>query len=427
MDRRVLLGWLTALAGCSARPTDSSSPERTTGSTPPTARTPFVTQETDVGLPNVRPDGNPVVTGQADLRGATVVDVDLPASPKAVAGLADVNGGSRWAALLGNGSVVGVRLDTNGAATFPLRPDRLDGPPLLLGDEDRVLVPGSLAPHTHPVPVAGGLTWVRSDGRLRTPGGIVAVDALPDAVPVTIGNRVFVLSEPTRAYTHGVLGDEVEAGSVASVDAEAGRMQRRLVPPSGTVIEGRSAMLADLGGEPAIVVTASDAQAGARLVAFGIDSEWQATGPPVGGGYRWRHQLAVAPFGPGDEQTVAVVKTPHIGGVAEFYRRDGQTLRVAASDAGGYQTHEIGSRTLGGALAGRFAGDNRWLLVVPDRHRENLLALDWREAGNGETVEQVFSLSLPGKLTSNLHGVAMNAEEVILAAGTDAGLRFFRG
>jgi hypothetical protein len=52
-------------------------------------------------------------------------------------------------------------------------------------------------------------------------------------------------------------------------DTDTGTLKQRLVPPSGTVIEGRSAMLAVLSSGLAVVVTASDANAGARVVAAG--------------------------------------------------------------------------------------------------------------------------------------------------------------
>jgi hypothetical protein len=259
---------------------------------------------------------------------------------------------------------------------------------------------------------------------------VAPVDALPDAVPVAGDGRVYVLAEPTDSYSHGVLGDELEARSVAVVDAESGTVERQLTPPDGTVIEGRSAMLATLGGDQAVVVTASDATAGARIVAFCVDGGWRAVGPPVGGGYRWRHQLAGAPFAPNGGQAIAVVKTPHIGGIAEFYRRDGDRLRLAATDAGDYQSHELGSRNLRGAVAGRLTDDDNWCLLLPDRTRESLVALAWTGgSADSGSVERTVTLPLDGALTTNVAAVDRTGESqnAAVAAGTEAGVRFWRG
>lgn len=427
MHRRQLLATLAALAGCGAAPTRDSEP--TTGTTPHSTGTPSL-DDAVFGLPSVRPDGNPTLSARFDLQAADPLDVELPAKPVWLAGVPGSTG-SRWAAVLDDGRVLGVAVDETGAERFSLHPERIEGPPLLIAsDEVRVAAPSSLAAHTHPVPVAGGLSWVRRDGRLQTPGGVAPVDALPDAVPVASDGRVFVLAEPTDSYSHGVLGDELEARSVAVVDADTGTVERRLRPPEGTVLEGRSAMLAPLDGDEAVVVTASDATAGARIVAFGVDGDWQAVGPPVGGGYRWRHQLAVAPFAPDGGRAVAVVKTPHIGGVAEFYRRDGERLRLAATDDGGYQSHEIGSRNLGGAVAGRLTGDDRWCLLLPDRTRESLVALAWTGESDGSgSVRRAVTLPLGGALTTNIGAVdrTNGAQNAVVAAGTDAGVRFWRG
>ena len=426
MDRRSLLASLVVLAGCGSVP--SSDTERTAGTTATPGETPTVGADARFGLTGLHSDGNPVLDASFDLRTAQTLAVDLQGTPVWLAGVSQPDG-TLWATVLDDGRVVGIRVSESGGSEMSLPRDRLDGPPLLVaGDEVRVAAPETLAAHTHPVPVAGGLSWVRGDGRLQTPGGVADIDALPDGVPVARDGRVFVLAEPTDSYSHGVLGDETEAESVAVVDAASGTVEHYLRPPEGTVIEGRSTMLATLGGDPSAVVTASDSEGGARIVACGVDGDWRAVGPPIGGGFRWRHQLAVAPFGPDGEQTIGAIKTPHIGGVAEFYRRDGDRLTLDATDDGSYQSHEIGSRNLGGGMAGRFAGDDRWLLLVPDRPRESLIALSWVGGESGTAVERVFSLPLGGALTTNVAAVEDSGETgAVFAAGTDAGVRFWLG
>jgi hypothetical protein len=436
MHRRSLLASLSLslLAGCSlpggstdgtaddgttASDGDTSSATGTTTSTTSPTATPSVSA---YGLTTVRADGNRLASGQLDLRTASVANVPFPVPPAWVAG-ARVGDGSVWAVVLQDGSVHGVGVDGSSASAISLSPDSVDGPPLLAaGEQNRVVVRDSLAAHTAPVPVGDGLAWVRSDGKLRTPGGVVAVDALPDAMPVVHDGLVFVLAGPTNEYNHGVLGDSTEATRVAVVDAASGEQVRTLSPPTG-VIEGRSVMVATLGGDPAVVLTASDSDGGARLVAIGVDDNWRATGPPVGSGFRWRHQLAVAPFASGDDQRIGAVRTPHIGGTAEFYRRSGSDLELVATDAGGYASHEIGSRNLGGGVAGRFVRDDQHVLLVPNGSRDQLVALHDADG----SVKQSAGIPLDAKLTSNLAALAGSGGSAALAAGTEKGLTLWLG
>lgn len=72
-------------------------------------------------------------------------------------------------------------------------------------------------------------------------------------------------------------------------------------------------------GQREIIVTLSNAQVGTRIITFREDGGLLAEGPSVGIGFRWRHQLLVPPFGETGKSLLAVVRTPHIGGMLEFY------------------------------------------------------------------------------------------------------------
>jgi hypothetical protein len=228
-----------------------------------------------------------------------------------------------------------------------------------------------------------------------------------------------VLASRTREYAHGVLGDELEAASVAVLDP-AGGVEATLAPPSG-VVEGIAPIVADVDddGEREVAVTASDAERGARLVALSAAGD-AMVGPAIGSGFRWRHQLAVAPFGPGGETELAAVKTPHVGGTAEFYRARGGRLDLVAS-LDGYSTHAIGSRTLDTAVAGDLDGDGSVELLVPDDPRRALAGLR-RLAGDEEGVVEAWRVPLGGRLTSNLCAVTGPAG-VVVAAGRATALR----
>ena len=91
---------------------------------------------------------------------------------------------------------------------------------------------------------------------------------------------------------------------------------------NGQVIEGIAPIWVDWNqdGEREIIVTLSDLANGAQVVVFNEQGKRIAEGPAIGQGYRWRHQIAVAPFGPNGEMELVDVLTPHLGGVVEFYQ-----------------------------------------------------------------------------------------------------------
>lgn len=97
---------------------------------------------------------------------------------------------------------------------------------------------------------------------------------------------------------------------------------------------------------------------------------------------------------------LAVVRTPHIGGTVEFYRRSGDELSVRAR-LPGYSTHAFGSRILDGGLAGDADGDGRIELVVPTGSRETLAGI--RRTDGGAT--EAWRVPLGGALATNLAGV----------------------
>jgi hypothetical protein len=410
------LGLASSLAGCATR----LAPDGGAGSPSTTTRdadSPFPPPPADapLGYTHVRPDGNRVVDGTGSLPDIDPVDVQLDATPEWVVGVPHDDG-----VLLGVVTAAGAQAITVTDGTVPAGDVVLDappGPPLLVGGSEPAFAPALGSATTHPVPTIGGWASVTSEGVVRLPGGENAdVGAIPDARLVSAAGRLYVLAARTRDYGHGVLGDDVEAGSVAVLDPTGG-VEAELAPPSG-VIEGIAPIVTDVDGDGRreIVVTATDADRGARLVALS-ESGPSMTGPAIGAGFRWRHQLAVAPFGPGGETELAVVKTPHIGGTAEFYRAAGGELDlVAARD--GYSTHSIGSRNLDNAVAGDLDGDGRIELLVPDDPHRELAGLRRVEGG----VDEVWRVSLGGRLTSNLC-VVPDPDGAVVAAGRAGALR----
>jgi hypothetical protein len=298
---------------------------------------------------------------------------------------------------------------------------------------------------THPVATpstAYDLVYIQSSGGLILQNAQqrrrLSIPALPEARLVFSRDGLLaLLSHPTQRYAHGVLGDTIEAAGLTIIDLQQ-RQKPRVVPISDEkVIEGLAPILADVDGDGVseIVVTESDEVQGARLVIYRANGDMMAQGPPIGQGFRWRHQLAVGPFGPQGEMEIVSVQTPHIGGIVEFFQLDGSMLRSVASVYGmqrvemsatgdfaplagsGYGSHIIGSRNLDMGLAGDLDADGRLEVLVPNQARTHLTAI--RRSQNG--AHAIWAVPIGGHLSSNLAAVNLPGTGIIVAAGHDGG------
>ena len=357
-----------------------------------------------------QPDGNKYVAGSLDASKASFVDVPLDSRPAwIVAGNLDQD--SVWIAALADGQIVGFTLVDGVLKRLPKNLDRLPAgtPPVLLETSGNISVlpaetyRGNFL--THPILLTGSghSAAIDSSGDLHLQGSkevrTLRVDALPDArIIADGGGGLLILSGPTGSYRHGILGDGFEASQAVLMDLDSLHLER-IDPPSGTVIEGLFPMAADLDGDGKreIVLTVSDANQGARLVVYNSEGKLKASGPAIGMGYRWLHQIAVAPFAPGGETELAVVKTPHIGGVVEYYRLAGRKL-IRMAFGTGYSSHSIGSRNLDMALAADLDGVAGAELLVPNPSMTKLAVLK----RVGSSVKELTALEVGGRIATNI-------------------------
>ncbi len=255
-----------------------------------------------------------------------------------------------------------------------------------------------------------------------------AVDALltvsenhvPDTRLVSDGAVTVELVDPTDRYPHGALGDDIEAATIRITTNDV-TIDVRLAERD--VVEGTAAMLADLDddGTPEVIVTLANATDGARLAAFDLDGALVAESDPIGQGNRWRHQIAVGPTGLNGETELVVVRTPHIGGIVEWFRLvDGRLElvgRYPAEGSGSVTSHPIGTINLDLAAVLDADTDGQLELVIPSQDRTQLLVIG--RTVDGGQIEQTHDL--PAEIDSNLAVVELDQAKLALAVATRDG------
>lgn len=380
-----------------------------------------------IGYTHHRADGNRFVSGRGSLPDTTPIDIPLNGTPEWVIALPDGDA-SLWAVVLEDGSVQAFRVDAQGAVPTSIAPTQLTPgmpPTAEFSDQTLSLVTSSSTDQsqsTHPIHLENGmqiyilldgsLMFVERDGSTTS----LAIDALPDARILSDENgNLLLLSGPTNQYTHGVLGDQYEATEITLIETRPEvRVVNQITVPNGQVIEGIAPIWTDLNGDGSreIIVTFSDAIQGAQLAVYDQNGEILARSQAIGQGYRWRHQIAVAPFGPQGEWELVDVLTPHLGGVVEFFQWKGTSLKKVASLAG-YTSHVIGSRNLDMAVAGDFDGDGQVELLLPTQDLTKLGSIH-RTTDHADVAWEVL---IGGKVSTNIGATTVKSDEIAVGVG----------
>ena len=123
-------------------------------------------------------------------------------------------------------------------------------------------------------------------------------------------------------------------------------------------------------GEPVELLTiVSRRQDGAGLVLMRLDGDRldiSAQTPPVGMPMRWLNPVGVADLDGDGQAEVAIVSTPHIGGVLRAFRCDGRQLVEAASMAG-FSNRVYGSTELALSVHHRRPGNATGRCISPSQ------------------------------------------------------------
>jgi hypothetical protein len=227
--------------------------------------------------------------------------------------------------------------------------------------------------------------------------GAQTPERLPDTEVTHAAGLSAWLIDPTLRYTHGVLGDAVEAGGFA-VERDGILLLHRL--DGDTVFEDRRVRLDDLDGDgrPEAIVVKSRLASGASLAVYRIGPDAivpLAESPPIGQPNRWLNPVGVADFTGTGERMVAAVVTPHLAGSLRLYRLAGSDL-VEVTRIDGYTNHVIGSRNLDLALVRDEDGDGTPEIILPARDRRSVAVIRFR----GGTAAEIGRVPVAGPISA---------------------------
>ena len=245
-------------------------------------------------------------------------------------------------------------------------------------------------------------------------------DALPDGKVVRAPalNGIVYLASPTGRYSHGVLGDSIEADALAFL-GDDGRKQ--------TVLAGKDAVFEDIfprlhdldgDGVPEIVVVKSYLARGSALAVIGRDRNSAlgilAETPPIGIPNRWLNPAGFGDFTGAGKQEIALVRMPHALGRLEIWRwQNGGLVNVVREDD--TSNHAIGSRVLNLSAVADFDGDGAPDLAIPSFNRSDIRILRFRGG-----VSEIARIRLPARAS---RGMALlgSGDEKLLVVGLEDG------
>ena len=203
-------------------------------------------------------------------------------------------------------------------------------------------------------------------------------DILPGS-RTAFGKREIIyawLVKPTDRYNHGALGDRIEAAGLRVMFRGGGLAEAAL--PEGQVFEDLEPRIVDVDGDgrDEVMVVRTSADQGASLAVFGEKTSADgkrgltllAETPPIGAPMRWLNPIGVADLDGDGKPEVALIRTPHLGGVLEIHRMsEGRLAKLA--ELAGYSNHVFGSRVLRMSALADMDGDGVADIVVPTQDR----------------------------------------------------------
>ncbi len=207
-------------------------------------------------------------------------------------------------------------------------------------------------------------------------------DGLPDSIVAQGQNDIAEawLAVPTLRYTHGALGDALEAEVLRVTRRSGGIVEFRL--KSNAVFEDLVPRIVDLekSGRDSVLVVRSTAAAGSALVAFRLENGRlleHATTPPLGAENLWLNPIGAADFVGNGRIEVALVQTPDAEGILKIYAFENGHFVEKASRPG-FSDHDAGSAQMLLHAIGDFNGDKVSDIAVRVQGKKGMAVLSYR-------------------------------------------------
>ncbi|MEN0042121.1 MAG: hypothetical protein AAF764_12425, partial [Pseudomonadota bacterium] len=256
-------------------------------------------------------------------------------------------------------------------------------------------------------------------------------DGHPLAIPMsnvsplqeTQGPLRFIYGDATERYAHAVLGDGIEGGSLIAIDAALGELIDKLVLPDNLVFEDRWPRAVDLDGfgKTHVVTLLSEARSGGAVAVFEMVNgklAQVAQTPHIGTANRWLNIAGIADFDGSGSSSIAVVRTPHIGGTLQFWRWSQGSL-TKTTELFGFSNHQYGSPELRLSAVEDFDNDGVSDLALPSANRRSLKLVRLSSMKDPQ-IELMAEIPLPSPIDKAI-GVTRNGDDVVLTVGLEDG------
>ena len=264
--------------------------------------------------------------------------------------------------------------------------------------------------------------------------------------------KLFAVYTGATSYSHCVLGDCLEGSTLLFIQVTqqlnqndtngsysySMTIERNITLPSGTVYEGVSPMFIENG--ETIVTTVANTKKGAWLRTYNVYcGDIISESSHLGWG--WRHVLFYNNFAPDGSSgsngyddplySLVDVLTPHVRKELEFFdiassgSSSSSAMMELRTKTSKYTTHDIGSRIFDTGISGDLNGDGANEAILLDENLQNLVSFQLLlindDGGASVRTQEVWSIPLVGKLSSNIAAVSYSNEDesgVALAAAS---------
>ncbi len=217
------------------------------------------------------------------------------------------------------------------------------------------------------------------------------------------------LTGSTNRYSHGILGDEIEASGLAVIDRAGKRYSLEL--DKNSVFEDRKVRIADLDkdGQEELIVVRSYLDSGAALSVYGIRNNKLiliAEIPSIGTSNRWLNPAIVADVDNDGELEIAYVETPHIGGILHVLalRKNKLVYKYRSTST---SNHGIGSRVQELAAAVDWNGDGVIDIAVPNANRLKMKIFSYAK----DKAQELETIDLGNKILSAVVASDLNRDK----------------